>query len=338
MDVDGDIVDEVEEESLPDGTSVGIMHLDDDQRERLKSRENDEWKPSSAQRKKRSHPRLVVDDKHFERDGGENFDAMGLEGPPTPKELIDAAAKAASEGTGLNLALHDSPRSPRSPREQLSPAAFPGAPALSALDRSPRPNEEPKPKTRSDERKQTKSPTKRNDSSRPGERKRTDKSITSPEMALLNPRLTEELQEFRDQLGIGPVREFPDGSSSDARTSSRTGSLSKKQPSRSALPSAGAYEFSATPMTPRRRDAKDSQGSSAPRNGGSKSVTPSNTRSKTRTGRILSQPRPHTHASRHRSGDESTSKSSVKRRLSVDGSSVRRTRSLQKEAEKRENV
>ena len=309
IDADGEVVKAIDEECVPsdvDNLENEDAHLDDDQQERLRSREKDDRNALSI-KLQRVGSQVSIGKNDLHRSLNEELEESVVEGPPTPKGLLGAASKAAEEGVGLNLVLHDSPKASNS---------FPGAPISFSSRRSPRPEEKGTLESGKglstsikDGISAPSQTIKMGQSQAASSQEKQRKILSSPEAALLNPRLSEELQEFRDQLGI----DFMKG---NARERNVVSTSSK------GTTNAEAYEFSATPMTPRRRTGSKDKKKSTP----GKTSTPKATRSKIKAPRNGSHKRPQTHDLRHRVKGDSDKISSIKRRISIDGSGLHNRR------------
>ena len=171
----------------------------------------------------------------------ENIPGEEREGPPTPKELLAAANRAAASGSALNLADHDSPRN--FPTDSMSAGTIPPAVSVPMSDRSPRPDED---EMKSDGDIIAEEVVEEMISGGGGDSESGDEDAAVEEAIMANDQLTDELNEFREQLGITPrhAQQHP-------QPEQQQQSIPKKNTNTS--DESKGYQYSASPMTPRRR-------------------------------------------------------------------------------------
>merc|ERR1712166_475839 len=179
-----------------------------------------------------------------------------FDGPPTPREILEAAKIAAASGSPLNLANHDSPRGDISPntfsdnnhsmqqqqQQQHQQLQAPPAVSVPIFDRSPRPDEDDT--TIAEEVVEEEvfggDHKEESDDEEVNEEEMNEEEVE--EAIMNNSKLTDDLNEFREQLGITP-RHTPQYAAGFVEDTADTAVIHSANQ---------GYQYSAAPMTPRR--------------------------------------------------------------------------------------
>merc|ERR1712195_61678 len=197
-----------------------------------------------------------------------------FDGPPTPREILEAAKIAAASGSPLNLANHDSPRGDISPnafsdnnhsmqqkqqqqqqqQQQHQQLQAPPAVSVPIFDRSPRPDEDDT--TIAEEVVEEEvfggDHKEESDDEEVNEEEMNEIEVNEEEVEeaiMNNSKLTDDLNEFREQLGITP-RHTPQYAAGFVEDTADTAVIHSANQ---------GYQYSAAPMTPRRQRQQQQQ-------------------------------------------------------------------------------
>merc|ERR1712166_795239 len=196
-----------------------------------------------------------------------------FDGPPTPREILEAAKIAAASGSPLNLANHDSPRGDISPnafsdnnhsmqqqqQQQHQQLQAPPAVSVPIFDRSPRPDEDDTTIAEEvveeevfggDHKEESDDEEVNEEEVNEEQMNEIEVNEEEVEEAIMNnSKLTDDLNEFREQLGITP-RHTPQYAAGFVEDTADTAVIHSANQ---------GYQYAAAPMTPRRQRQQQQQ-------------------------------------------------------------------------------